>query len=152
MPIKKIEREKESKGEKITQKEKYHEAVGRRKSSTARVRMLPVAEKSQNHITINSIDFEKYFRTNILQAIVKEAIKLVKPKIKFNISVLVKGGGISSQAQAVRHGIARILSKLNDDDKKRLKKAELLKRDSRAKERRKFGLKKARKAAQWSKR
>ena len=77
---------------------------------------------------------------------------LIKPDEKYEISVMVNGGGIHSQAEAVRHGIARFFAELSEDSKTKLKKEGYLKRDPRSKERRKFGLKKARKAPQWSKR
>ncbi|KKU82148.1 MAG: 30S ribosomal protein S9 [Parcubacteria group bacterium GW2011_GWA1_47_8] len=128
---------------------KYIETVGRRKTSTARVR---VTESSKDGITINGKTLEVYFPTVELQSIVKDAIAKSKVATKFTVTVLVRGGGIHSQAEAVRHALARSLVKYDEETRTRLKKLGFLKRDPRMKERRKFGLKKARKAPQWSKR
>lgn len=132
-----------------TEKPAYFEAVGRRKTSVARVRLF---SKGEAGITINGKDSEKYFSNPELQRIIQEPLKKMKLNGSFKILVKVSGGGIYSQAEAVRHGIARSLIKFDADFRKRLKKAGFLKRDPRMKERRKFGLKKARKAPQWSKR
>lgn len=128
---------------------RYIEAIGRRKTSTARVRITP---SSKQKWTINDKDLRDYFPTEELSRIVQDPF--VKGKIEgaFTITAVVKGGGIHSQAEAVRHGISRILAGLGDELKTKVKKAGFLKRDPRMKERRKFGLKKARKAPQWSKR
>lgn len=122
--------------------------VGRRKTSVARVRLFT---KGDGKITVNGKDFKDYFPGQELQGLVKSPIKRVGAE-NFDISVKVKGGGIHSQAEAVRHGISRALLIANQGFRKRLKRAGFLKRDARMKERRKFGLKKARKAPQWSKR
>jgi small subunit ribosomal protein S9 len=127
--------------------EKYIEAVGRRKTSVARVRIVPASKTS---FKINEKTFDEYFPTLELRKVVEEAITASKET--FKVSAHVKGGGIHSQAEAVRHGIARALVKNDDKTKTVLKTSGFLKRDPRAKERRKFGLKKARKAPQWSKR
>ncbi len=132
-------------------KKKFFQEIGRRKTSVAIVRATENA-KAKNEFVVNDLKLEDYFKTGKLQNTVRDPLLKVKPKEKFSFSVKVKGGGTSSQAEAVRHGLSRILSTLNEEYKKKLKKAGFLKRDSRAKERRKFGLKKARKAAQWSKR
>lgn len=130
--------------------DKYIETVGRRKTSIARVRMTPAAKSSYH---INEKEVEAYFPTKELQLAAHEALTTSKlTTTKFKITVLVKGGGISSQADAVRHGIARGLIEYDKELRGKLKKAGFLKRDPRAKERRKFGLKKARKSPQWSKR
>ena len=134
--------------EKIEKKERYIEAVGRRKTAIARVRLTPAAKTS---FKINERDLASYFPTEELRKVVEEAINKAKSG-SFNVSVHTKGGGIHSQAEAVRHGIARALVKSDENSKTKLKTAGFLKRDPRAKERRKFGLKKARKAPQWSKR
>ena len=131
-----------------TKETKYIEAVGRRKTSSARVRITPA---SKSLFKINDRDLTSYFPTAELRQIVEEAITKAKAG-EFGVSVHVKGGGIHSQAEAVRHGIARAIVKHDESSKIKLKTALLLKRDPRAKERRKFGLKKARKAPQWSKR
>lgn len=128
---------------------KYIEAVGRRKTSTARVRLTQAGKSS---FVINGKSLEDYFPTEELRTIVKEAIQKAKLPEKFKVSILVKGGGISSQAEALRHGISRALVLHSQDLRKKLKQAGFLKRDPRVKERRKFGLKKARKSPQWSKR
>ncbi len=128
---------------------RYIEAVGRRKTATARVRMTPATKMSYS---INGKDLNTYFPTAALQDVATEAIGKSKIAAKFKVTVVVKGGGISGQADAVRHGISRVLIEYDAELRKRLKKLGFLKRDPRAKERRKFGLKKARKAPQWSKR
>jgi len=132
-------------------KNKFYQKIGRRKTSVAIVRATENA-KAKNDFTINDVKLEDYLKTEKLQNIVKDPILKLKPKEKFTFTVKVRGGGISSQAQAIRHGLSRILSDFDEENKKKLKKAGFLKRDPRAKERRKFGLKKARKSAQWSKR
>jgi len=101
---------------------------------------------------INEKPQEKYFSTFELQQIIGAPLEKMNCLGRFRIQVLVKGGGLHSQAEAVRHGIARALVLFNPDFKKRLKKAGLLTRDSRMRERKKFGLKRARKAPQWAKR
>ena len=131
-----------------TKETKYIEAIGRRKTSIARVRITPAAKTS---FKVNEKDMASYFPTAELRKIVEDAIEKTKLG-KFSISVRIKGGGTHSQAEAVRHGIARALVKHDESSKSKLKAAGFLKRDPRAKERRKFGLKKARKSPQWSKR
>ncbi len=128
---------------------KYIEAVGRRKTSTARVRMT---EASKASFVVNDKEIEKYFMTADLKNTVEEPFTKVKLDSKYDITVRVSGGGIHSQAEAVRHGISRILVEMDLENRPKLKKSGFLKRDPRMKERRKFGLKKARKAPQWSKR
>mgnify|MGYP001594541023 CR=1 FL=1 len=128
---------------------RYIEAVGRRKTSTARVR---ITEATKETVVVNDKDVKTYFPTAELQKIVAEAVEKSKVAGKFTISVKVVGGGIHSQAEAVRHGLSRTIIKFDEETRKRLKKLGFLKRDPRMKERRKFGLKKARKAPQWSKR
>ncbi len=130
--------------------DKYIEAIGRRKTASARVRITPAAKTSYD---INGKTIEEYFPTKELQMMASESMKEAKlTETKFKITVVTKGGGISGQADAVRHGIARALIEYDKELRGKLKKAGLLKRDPRAKERRKFGLKKARKSPQWSKR
>jgi small subunit ribosomal protein S9 len=130
-------------------KKTYVESIGRRKTSTARVRMTPATKQS---FEINEKDMATYFPTEELQKIITDAFNITEGKVTYTITVHVSGGGIHSQAEAIRHGISRTLVKEDDTQKTTLKKAGFLKRDSRMKERRKFGLKKARKAPQWSKR
>lgn len=128
--------------------ERYFEAVGRRKTAVARVRLFTRA----GDFTVNSKPYAAYFPTMDLQRIVEDAPKKMKLWEHFRISVKVGGGGARSQAEAVRHGLARSLIKFNQDFRKRLKRAGFLTRDPRMKERKKFGLKKARRAPQWAKR
>jgi small subunit ribosomal protein S9 len=129
-------------------KERYVEAIGRRKTAVARVR-LTSATKSV--FKINDRDLASYFPTEELRKIVEEAIGKAKAG-NFSISVHLRGGGVHSHSEALRQGLSRALVKCNESLKSKLKAAGFLKRDPRAKERRKFGLKKARKAPQWSKR
>lgn len=133
--------------EKTTTKKKYIEAIGRRKTATARVRITAAAKDSY---TINDKELATYFVTEELQKIVTDPFRATGAS--YAVSVHVKGSGIHSQAEAVRHGISRALVKEDEAKKTTLKTEGFLKRDPRAKERRKFGLKKARKAGQWSKR
>jgi len=133
----------------MADKKQYTEKIGRRKTSTCRVRVTPASKSS---FVVNGKDVKEYFKTATLMKVVSDATALIKPDEKYEISVVVSGGGIHSQAEAVRHGISRFFAELNQDSKDKLKKEGFLKRDPRSKERRKFGLKKARKAPQWSKR
>ena len=130
-----------------TTSERYIETVGRRKTSVARVRITP---SSKTTFLVNEKDLHIYFPVKEMQEIVSQPLKEVTDK--FKVTAHIKGGGMHSQSEALRHGIARALVDHNGETRKTLKKAGYLKRDPRAKERRKFGLKKARKAPQWSKR
>lgn len=129
--------------------ERYLEAIGRRKTSMARVRLFTRGEKD---FLVNKKPCNVYFPTLELQQICRAALEKMKCLDKFGIQVLVKGGGYHSQAEAVRQGTARALVLFNPDFRKRLKKAGFLTRDSRMRERKKFGLKRARRAPQWAKR
>lgn len=131
-----------------TKTEKYIEAVGRRKTSVARVRLYPAAK---NSITVNEKELHQYFPVEEMQIISRQPF-LENISEKFKVTAKINGGGIHSQSEALRHGIARALVKNDATLRKPLKKEGMLKRDPRAKERRKFGLKKARKAPKWSKR
>ncbi|MEK7219535.1 MAG: 30S ribosomal protein S9 [Patescibacteria group bacterium] len=136
-----------------TKKGKYIEAIGRRKTSTARVRITPATKTS---FLVNNMDSKNYFKTEetrrlILDPVIK-GLAEKKTGLKWHIEVHVSGGGIHSQAEAIRHGLARALVASDGENRHELKILGYLKRDPRAKERRKFGLKKARKAPQWSKR
>jgi len=130
-------------------KGEYIEAVGRRKTAVARVRITP---SERNVFVVNNKPLNVYFPTDALQAVVKNPIQQANLDEKFSSSVVVKGGGIHAQAEAARHGISRALVDFDIELRKNLKKAGFLKRDPRKKERKKFGLKKARRAPQWSKR
>ncbi len=131
------------------QSSKYIEGIGRRKTAVARVRMTPQAKAS---FVINEKELNTYFPTTELQTIASDSLHKSKIAQKFKITAMVKGGGVHAQAEAVRHGVARVLNEYDHELRKNLKKLGFLKRDPRAKERRKFGLKKARKSPQWSKR
>ena len=122
-------------------------ATGRRKQSIARVRLVPGTGK----VTINDRPLKEYFVSGFLQLIVNQPLETAEAK-NFDVIVNVHGGGLTGQAGAIRHGIARALVKGNEQLKPELKKHGYLKRDPRAKERKKYGLKKARKAPQFSKR
>lgn len=130
-------------------KETYIEAVGRRKTSTARVRIF---ESAKSSFIVNGKDAKEYFQTEEERRLVQDPMVKGKPGTKFSVEVLVSGGGMHSQAEAVRHGLSRALVESDVELRGKLKTLGFLKRDPRAKERRKFGLKKARKAPQWSKR
>lgn len=127
----------------------YMEAVGRRKTAIARVR---ASAGTKTVIRINDKTVEKYFGTPTLRAIVMAPLSRGGFSGKYTISAHVKGGGIHAQAEAIRHGLSRILVKEDATQKKELKKMGFLKRDSRQVERKHFGLKKARKRKQWKKR
>lgn len=128
---------------------KYLEAIGKRKSAVARVRIFTQGKKI---IEVNQKTYEEYFPTVDLQKIVFSALDKMKCADRFRIIVRVKGGGFHAQAEAVRHGISRGLVDFNQNFKKRLRKAGFLTRDPRTRERKKFGLKRARRAPQWKKR
>lgn len=128
---------------------KYTETIGRRKTSTARVRVTPATKLS---VTINGKEHAEYFKTEELQSIIIDPFTFGNIEPKFTITVRVLGGGSHSQAEAIRHGISRALVEMDGTERVKIKKLGFLKRDPRAKERRKFGLKKARKSPQWSKR
>ncbi len=132
-----------------SQADRYYESQGRRKTAIARVR---VWTKGGKEFLINQKPIEKYFQVPEVQKIPMAPLEKMKCIDKFRISVIVKGGGVISQAEAIRHGISRVLIIFNPDFRKRLKKAGFLKRDPRMRERKKFGLKRARRAPQWKKR
>ncbi|PWM78323.1 MAG: 30S ribosomal protein S9 [Phascolarctobacterium sp.] len=125
-----------------------YNATGRRKSSVARVRLVP----GEGKIIINQRELDDYFGLKTLELIVNQPLELTETKGKYDVLVNVIGGGFSGQAGAIRHGIARALLKVDEEFRPALKKAGYLTRDPREKERRKYGLKKARKASQFSKR
>jgi len=126
----------------------YYEGVGRRKTATARVRLYP----GEGKIVVNDKPVEEYFSREYDLLHLLEPLKVTGLMNKFNVSVKVKGGGISGQAGAVRHGLARALLKANPDLRPILRKGGFLTRDARMKERKKPGLKRARKAPQYTKR
>lgn len=124
-------------------------ATGRRKDAVARVRLIA---NGTGKITINNRDIDDYFMLDTLKLIVRQPLKLTETEGKYDVVANVYGGGYTGQTGAVRHGIAKALVKENETYKAELKKAGFLSRDSRMKERKKYGLKKARKAPQFSKR
>lgn len=138
--------------DKETKTDRYIEAVGRRKTSTARVR---IKESAKASFLVNEIDSKEYFKTEGERRLILDPMVKGLPTgsgKKWSVEVHVAGGGVHSQAEAIRHGLARALVLSDAALRGGLKTLGFLKRDPRAKERRKFGLKKARKAPQWSKR
>lgn len=125
-----------------------YRGTGRRKTSIAQVRLLPGTGK----VTVNGRDIENYFDYETLRIIAKSPLTLTDTVSQFDIIVKVVGGGYTGQAGAVRHGISRALLEVNPEHRAILKKAGFLTRDPRMKERKKYGLKKARRAPQFSKR
>jgi len=129
-------------------KEQFY-GTGRRKSSIARVRLIP----GKGNITINKRDIDDYFGLDTLKVIVRQPLVLTNTASKFDVVATVEGGGFTGQAGAIRHGISRALLEADSDEYRQvLKQAGFLTRDSRMKERKKYGLKAARRAPQFSKR
>ncbi len=128
-------------------KARYY-GTGRRKSSIARVYLVPGTGK----VTINKRDMDSYFGLDTLKLIVRQPLQLTETADKFDVLVNVHGGGFTGQAGAIRHGISRALLQADGDYRPALKKAGFLTRDPRMKERKKYGLKAARRAPQFSKR
>ena len=125
-----------------------YSATGRRKTSVARVRLVP----GEGKITINKRDIDDYFGLETLKLIVRQPLMLTETQARFDVIVTVSGGGLTGQAGAIRHGVARALVKRAEALKPAIKKAGFLTRDPRMKERKKYGLKAARRAPQFSKR
>ena len=125
-----------------------YSATGRRKTSVDRVRLVP----GEGKITINKRDIDDYFGLETLKLIVRQPLVLTETQARFDVIVTVSGGGLTGQAGAIRHGIARALVKSDEELKPAIKKAGFLTRDPRMKERKKYGLKAARRAPQFSKR
>ena len=125
-----------------------YNAVGRRKKAIARVRLIP----GEGNIVINKRDLDNYFGLETLKTVVRQPMTLTETTGRFDVIVNVHGGGYTGQAGAIRHGIARALVKADIDLKPAIKKAGFLTRDPRMKERKKYGLKAARRAPQFSKR
>ena len=124
-------------------------ATGRRKNSIARVRLIP---NGKGQFTINKSNIEEYFRLGVYRLVANQPFEVTQTMGKYDVIVNVHGGGLSGQAGAIRHGIARALVKADEALKAEIKKAGFLTRDARVKERKKYGLKKARKAPQFRKR
>lgn len=127
---------------------RYFEGVGRRKRAVARVRLYP----GDGQIVINDVPSQQYFGRPQDWSNLVSPLQLTNTQNRFNVSVLVAGGGITGQAQAIRHGVARALSLAQPDLRRVLRRAGFLTRDPREKERKKAGLKRARKAPQYTKR
>ncbi|MCR5011494.1 MAG: 30S ribosomal protein S9 [Lachnospiraceae bacterium] len=127
--------------------QKYY-GTGRRKSSVARVYLMP----GSGNITVNKRSLDEYFGLETLKVIVKQPLAAIDAEGKFDVVINVKGGGYTGQAGAIRHGIARALCEEDAENRPALKKAGFLTRDPRMKERKKYGLKAARRAPQFSKR
>ncbi|MGN0743048.1 MAG: 30S ribosomal protein S9 [Candidatus Fimadaptatus sp.] len=125
-----------------------YSAVGRRKKAVARVRLVP----GDGNITINKRDIDNYFGVETLKMTVRQPLTLTQTTGRFDVLVNVYGGGFTGQAGAIRHGIARALIKADEELRPAVKKAGFLTRDPRMKERKKYGLKAARRAPQFSKR
>ena len=123
--------------------------TGRRKNSIARVRLMP---NGKGQFTINKVNIEEYFNLGVYRLVANQPFEVTGTMGKYDVIVNVHGGGLSGQAGAIRHGIARALVKADESLKPEIKKAGFLTRDARVKERKKYGLKKARKAPQFSKR
>ena len=134
---------------KATKKKVQYWGTGRRKKAIARVRLIP---EGTGVITINKKDINEYFTTDVVKYIVRQPLELTGTATTFDIFVNVVGGGYTGQAGAIRHGIARALVVADEGYHSVLKQAGFLTRDPRMKERKKYGLKKARKASQFSKR
>ena len=149
MPTKTEEKTTTAKGGQVLKERKgsYHYANGKRKTSIARVRLY----EGKGDIIVNGSDVKDYF-FGALVGNVKAPLKLVDMLKRFDITAKITGGGVSSQADALRHGIAKALTVFDPALRTVLKRAGFLTRDSRVKERKKFGLKSARRAPQWSKR
>ncbi len=133
----------------VSKQNRFFEGIGRRKTAVARVRLTGAKEQV---FFINGKSLEAYFQDPECQRICKEVFDRVAPESIFAVSVRVQGGGVTSQAEAIRHGIARALKEQNPDLKPLLRGLGYLKRDSRMRERKKFGLRRARRARQWRKR
>lgn len=129
--------------------DKYFEAIGRRKTAVARVRLYTRGEKQ---FLINNKPYQEYFKTEETQQTAAASLQKMNCFDRFMVSIRVSGGGQHAQAEAVRHGTARALVDFNPNFRKRLRKAGYLTRDPRMRERKKFGLKRARRAPQWAKR
>ena len=131
----------------MAEKVNYY-ATGRRKNSTAKVRLIP----GEGKIIVNQKDFKEYFNREALTTMIVEPLKLTNTESAYDVVAQLLGGGITGQAGALRHGISRALLEINAEFRDILKREGFLTRDSRMKERKKYGLKKARKRPQFSKR
>mgnify|MGYP006438000779 CR=1 FL=1 len=153
-PVKEVKTEKPAEKEQEEQdldskKSEYLYSVGKRKTAIAQVR---VYKKGTGKVTINEKDYKKFCITEELEEKVLAPLNIVGQQEKLDVTVKVKGGGATAQAEAIRHGVSKALLQLNPNFRKPLKKVGYLTRDPRKKERKKPGLKRARKAPQWKKR
>lgn len=146
--IEKLKKVEKKKTETAPKKERYFEATGGRKTARAQARIYV----KPGNILINNKDYKSYFPNPENQSKIIAPFELMKVGDKLSASVKVRGGGINAQAEAIRNAIAKALVKFNADFKKRLRKAGFITRDARMVERKKYGLKKARRAPQWQKR
>jgi small subunit ribosomal protein S9 len=128
----------------------YYEGVGRRKTAVARVRISKTTQKPQ--FLVGEVDSDSYFKTEELRKSVKAPLEATAQQEAFDITVHLTGGGQRGQAEAVQLGLSRALVKFNEEFQRTLRDLDYLKRDPRSKERKKYGLKKARRSPQWSKR
>ena len=155
-PVKETTKKKEKPvSAKTAEDKRYYEAVGRRKRAIARVRLFTsgISQSiTEGNLLINKKPYKEYFPTLALQKKIESPFLRLKSMKRFRGTVKVKGGGPTGQAEAVQHGISRALVLFDDNFRKKLKKSGYLKRDPRKKERKKFGLKGARRAPQWRKR
>jgi len=151
MPIKTKKNTKKAKPELAKEAKAPHffEATGRRKTAVARVRLK---NENSKEFLVNDKPLDKYFPASELQQIVISPLEKMSCLGKFGVAAKVKGGGLHAQAEALKHGIARALTEFNSEFHNQLKKMGFLTRDSRMRERKKFGLKRARRAPQWTKR
>ena len=133
----------------MAEQKNYVTAVGRRKTASARVKLTPAKE---NSVTVNGMTAREYFKTAERESVTGDVFRAGEWKENYAVEARVEGGGIAAQAEAVRHAIARALTKAEEGSRSTIKAAGLLTRDARAKERKKPGLLKARKRPQWSKR
>jgi len=131
----------------VTEKVNYY-ATGKRKNSVAKVRLIP----GEGKIIVNQKDFKEYFNREALTTMIMEPLKLTSTDSAYDVVAQLLGGGITGQAGALRHGISKALLEINEEYRAVLKREGFLTRDSRIKERKKYGLKKARKKPQFSKR
>ena len=154
MPTKKVTTEPKEETKKSEKTEKYFYAVGRRKTSVAKIKLFvaKTSKETQNSIVVNGKKLEDYFPIERLHEVAKSPLETVGGAGKFTVEVKVSGGGVSAQADAVRLGISRALIIHDAELKKVLKSKGFLTRDPREVERKKPGLKKARKSPQWAKR
>lgn len=138
-----------------SKKKKYYETVGRRKTAVARIRLStssPSQSITEGNLMVNGKPYKEFFPTLELQKVIEAPLRRLKSLNRFKADVKVKGGGLRGQAEAIRHGLARALVLFDFNFRKKLKKVGYLTRDPRKKERKKYGLKKARRAPQWQKR